>query len=71
MDFALDGLRKDLSLAARCSTALELAAQCSAPLFRVNLRAYGIICKIFDALQDAPANKVSRTFYTKNIKILG
>lgn len=58
MEFALDGLRKDLSLAARCSSALDLAVQCSTPSFRANLRAHGFISKIFGCLQDAPSNKV-------------
>ena len=60
MDFALDGLRRELSVAARCSSAVEFAAQCSVPSFRVNLRAHGMISKIFDALKDAPTNKACR-----------
>ncbi|XP_028404980.1 wings apart-like protein homolog [Dendronephthya gigantea] len=57
VEFALDGLRKDLSLGARCTSALDLAVQCSTPSFRASLRAHGFISKIFECLQDAPTNK--------------
>lgn len=53
--YILDALQPHNPTATRCLAALQLAAKCQTPAFRMHVRAHGTIAEFFRALRDAPS----------------
>ncbi|XP_033108230.1 wings apart-like protein homolog [Anneissia japonica] len=65
IEYLLDGLSNLEPTPVRCLSIISLASKCSAPSFRVHLRAHGTISKLFRELYDAesdPSLAVSTAF---------
>lgn len=52
--YILDALQPQNPCATRCLAALQLAAKCMTPAFRMHVRAHGTITEFYKALRDAP-----------------
>ncbi|XP_053605285.1 protein wings apart-like [Plodia interpunctella] len=53
VEYILDALQDNNPMSTRCLSAITLASKCTAPAFRMHLRAHGIVQKFFRALHDA------------------
>lgn len=53
VDYLLDALQDNNPISTRCLSAITLASKCTAPAFRMHLRAHGTVQKFFSALHDA------------------
>ncbi|CAH2085564.1 unnamed protein product [Euphydryas editha] len=53
VDYLLDALQDNNPMSTRCLSAITLASKCTAPAFRMHLRAHGTVQKFFSALHDA------------------
>ncbi|XP_013194045.1 protein wings apart-like [Amyelois transitella] len=53
VEYILDALQDNNPMSIRCLSAITLASKCTAPAFRMHLRAHGIVQKFFRALHDA------------------
>ncbi|XP_050667052.1 protein wings apart-like [Leptidea sinapis] len=53
VEFLLDALQDNNPMSTRCLSAITLASKCTAPAFRMHLRAHGTVQKFFSALHDA------------------
>ncbi|CAG9579828.1 unnamed protein product [Danaus chrysippus] len=53
IEYFLDTLQDNNPLSTRCLSAITLASKCTAPAFRMHLRAHGTVQKFFSALHDA------------------
>ncbi|XP_017034665.1 protein wings apart-like [Drosophila kikkawai] len=53
VEYILDALQPHNPPATRCLSALQLAAKCMMPAFRMHVRAHGVVTKFFKALSDA------------------
>ncbi|XP_063827505.1 protein wings apart-like [Ostrinia nubilalis] len=53
VEYLLDALQDNNPMSTRCLSAITLASKCTAPAFRMHLRAHGIVQKFFSALHDA------------------
>ncbi|EDX16900.1 wapl [Drosophila simulans] len=53
VEYILDALQPHNPPATRCLSALQLAAKCMMPAFRMHVRAHGVVTKFFGALSDA------------------
>ncbi|XP_017112846.1 protein wings apart-like [Drosophila elegans] len=53
VEYILDALQPHNPPATRCLSALQLAAKCMMPSFRMHVRAHGVVTKFFKALSDA------------------
>ncbi|KAL4711427.1 hypothetical protein ACJJTC_016181 [Scirpophaga incertulas] len=53
VEYLLDSLQDNNPMSTRCLSAITLASKCTAPAFRMHLRAHGIVQKFFSALHDA------------------
>ncbi|XP_071953094.1 wings apart-like protein homolog [Antedon mediterranea] len=65
IEYLLDGLSNMEPTSVRCLSIISLASKCSAPSFRVHLRAHGTISKLFRELYDAesdPSLAISTAF---------
>lgn len=54
IEYIMDGLDKNQKSAIRCLSALSLVTKCTSSVFRMHLRAHGILSRIFGALADSP-----------------
>lgn len=48
-------------MSTRCLSAITLASKCTAPAFRMHVRAHGTVAKFFRALHDATNDQVIYT----------
>ncbi|CAG4982307.1 unnamed protein product [Parnassius apollo] len=53
VEYLLDALQDNNPMSTRCLSAITLASKCTAPAFRMHLRAHGTVQKFFSALHDA------------------
>lgn len=53
VEYLLDALQNNNPISTRCLSAITLASKCTAPAFRMHLRAHGTVQKFFSALHDA------------------
>ncbi|CAF4821231.1 unnamed protein product [Pieris macdunnoughi] len=53
VEFLLDALQDNNPMSTRCLSVITLASKCTAPAFRMHLRAHGTVQKFFSALHDA------------------
>ncbi|XP_072929228.1 uncharacterized protein wapl [Epargyreus clarus] len=53
VEYLLDALQGNNPISTRCLSAITLATKCTAPAFRMHLRAHGTVQKFFSALNDA------------------
>lgn len=53
VEYLLDALQDNNPISTRCLSAITLASKCTAPAFRMHLRAHGTVQKFFSALHDA------------------
>lgn len=53
VEYLLDSLQNNNPISTRCLSAITLASKCTAPAFRMHLRAHGAVQKFFSALHDA------------------
>ncbi|XP_075976519.1 uncharacterized protein LOC142976831 [Anticarsia gemmatalis] len=53
VEYLLDSLQNNNPISTRCLSAITLASKCTAPAFRMHLRAHGTVQKFFSALHDA------------------
>lgn len=53
VEYILDALQDNNPIGTRCLSAITLASKCSAPAFRMHVRAHGTVAKFFRALHDA------------------
>ncbi|GBP05600.1 Protein wings apart-like [Eumeta japonica] len=53
VDYLLDALQDNNPMSTRCLSAITLASKCTAPAFRMHVRAHGTVQKFFSALHDA------------------
>ncbi|XP_048477842.1 protein wings apart-like isoform X2 [Plutella xylostella] len=53
VEYLLDALQDNNPISTRCLSAITLASKCTAPAFRMHLRAHATVQKFFSALHDA------------------
>ncbi|XP_077288257.1 cohesin release factor wings apart-like [Arctopsyche grandis] len=53
VEYILDALQDNNPMSTRCLSAITLASKCTAPAFRMHVRAHGTVAKFFRALHDA------------------
>lgn len=53
VEYLLDALQDNNPMSTRCLSTITLASKCTAPAFRMHLRAHGTVQKFFSALHDA------------------
>ncbi|XP_041988819.1 protein wings apart-like [Aricia agestis] len=53
VEYLLDACQDNNPISTRCLSAITLASKCTAPAFRMHLRAHGTVQKFFSALHDA------------------
>lgn len=53
IEYLLDAVQDNNPISTRCLSAITLASKCTAPAFRMHLRAHGTVQKFFTALHDA------------------
>ena len=54
-------------MSTRCLSAITLASKCTAPAFRMHVRAHGTVAKFFRALHDATNDQVIYSSVSKKI----